>query len=191
MNGETLQLFQRQITENNDRQAYKTWHAGCFSPLFSFARSIVKSNETAEEIVSDLFIRLWEQRQRLGEIENLRVYLYVSIRNACLNYLSRKNREIITYFDNYEVDTPSIDSGPEELAITAEMKEKIEQAIDRLPPRCKMIFRLVREEGLRYREVSEIMGISINTIDAQMAIAVKRIAQAISLDFTRHKNYFK
>ncbi|RYY52721.1 MAG: sigma-70 family RNA polymerase sigma factor, partial [Chitinophagaceae bacterium] len=70
---------------------------------------------------------------------------------------------------------------PYELMITTEMMKKMQDAIDGLPPRCKMIFKLVREDGLRYREVSEVLNISINTIDAQMAIAVKRICLALDI----------
>lgn len=190
MNGETIQLFQRQIAENDEGRAYKTLYGGCFTPLLRFAVSIVKTKEAAEEIVADIFIKLWEQRNKLSAIQNLRVYLYVSVKNACLNYLSKKNKDIITYFDDYEVDTAIVETNPEELLITAEMKRKIEEAIDNLPPRCKMIFRLIREEGLRYKEVSEIMDISVNTIDVQMAIAVKRIAKAINLDFSSNKDHF-
>jgi RNA polymerase sigma-70 factor (ECF subfamily) len=69
--------------------------------------------------------------------------------------------------------------------ITAEMYRNICNAVESLPPRCKMIFKLIREDGLRYKEVSEILNISVNTIDAQMAIAVKRIAQAVQKDFDR------
>jgi RNA polymerase sigma-70 factor (ECF subfamily) len=67
--------------------------------------------------------------------------------------------------------------------ITAEMAGKIREAVESLPPRCKMIFKLIREDGLKYREVSAILNISVNTIDAQMAIAVSRLAAALTADF--------
>jgi RNA polymerase sigma factor (sigma-70 family) len=66
--------------------------------------------------------------------------------------------------------------------ITAEMMHKMQAAIDALPPRCKMIFKLIREDGLRYKEVAEILNISVNTIDAQMAIAVRKICQSLQID---------
>jgi len=66
--------------------------------------------------------------------------------------------------------------------ITAEMMRKMHDAIDELPPRCKMIFKLIREDGLKYKEVAEILNISTNTIDVQMAIAVKKLCTALQLE---------
>ena len=63
--------------------------------------------------------------------------------------------------------------------ITAELFRKIEKAVDELPPRCKMIFKLVRQDGLKYKEVAEILDVSTNTVDAQMVIAVKRISEKL------------
>ena len=68
---------------------------------------------------------------------------------------------------------------PEDILITAEMYRKLQEAVEALPPRCKMVFKLVREDGLRYKEIAEILNISVNTIDVHMAIAVKRIAAAL------------
>jgi RNA polymerase sigma-70 factor (ECF subfamily) len=66
--------------------------------------------------------------------------------------------------------------------ITAEMMTRMRQAIDSLPPRCKIIFKLIREDGLKYKEVAEILNISVNTIDVQMAIAVKKICMALHIE---------
>ena len=67
--------------------------------------------------------------------------------------------------------------------ITAEIMKKIREAVNDLPPRCKMIFKLVREDGLRYKEVADILNVSVNTVDAQMVIAVKRIGQQVKVHF--------
>jgi RNA polymerase sigma-70 factor (ECF subfamily) len=61
------------------------------------------------------------------------------------------------------------------------MMDRMQQAVETLPPRCKMIFKLIREDGLKYKEVSEILNISVNTIDVQMAIAVKKICTALHI----------
>ncbi|HXB09434.1 MAG TPA: sigma-70 family RNA polymerase sigma factor, partial [Puia sp.] len=72
---------------------------------------------------------------------------------------------------------------PEQILINSETHRKIQIAVEALPPRCKMIFKLVREDGLKYREIAGILNISVNTIDAQMAIAVKKITTAIESEF--------
>jgi RNA polymerase sigma-70 factor (ECF subfamily) len=105
---------------------------------------------------------------------------------TALNYLSKKARESVTEpFDNIDIELSETAISPEEILITAEIYKNIRDAVEALPPRCKMIFKLIREDGLRYKEVAEILNISVNTIDAQMAIAVKRIAEAVRKDFEK------
>lgn len=164
------------------RELYHTFH----KRLHYFAFALVKTKEAAEEIVEDVFIRLWNQRSTVTEINNLKIYLYTATKNTALNYLSRKAREsIIEPFDNIDIALQETGVSPEQIMITAEIYQKIRQAVDALPPRCKMIFKLIREDGLRYKEVSEILNISINTIDAQMAIAIQRITEAVRKDFEK------
>jgi len=71
------------------------------------------------------------------------------------------------------------------------MKQRMHKAIDALPPRCKMIFKLIREDGLKYKEVAQILNISVNTIDVQMAIAVKRICTALKLHKPQKSFFFR
>jgi RNA polymerase sigma-70 factor (family 1) len=164
------------------RELYHTFH----KRLHYFAFALVKTKEAAEEIVEDVFIRLWNQRSTVTEINNLKIYLYTATKNTALNYLSRKAREsIVEPFDNIDISLQETGVSPEQIMITAEIYQKIRQAVDALPPRCKMIFKLIREDGLRYKEVSEILNISINTIDAQMAIAIQRITEAVRKDFEK------
>lgn len=164
------------------RELYHTFH----KRLHYFAFALVKTKEAAEEIVEDVFIRLWNQRSTVTGINNLKIYLYTATKNTALNYLSRKAREsIIEPFDNIDIALQETGVSPEQIMITAEIYQKIRQAVEALPPRCKMIFKLIREDGLRYKEVSEILNISINTIDAQMAIAIQRITEAVRKDFEK------
>jgi RNA polymerase sigma-70 factor (ECF subfamily) len=164
------------------RELYHLFH----KRLHYFAFALVKTKEAAEEIVEDVFIRLWNQRSSITEINNLRIYLYTATKNTALNYLSKKAREsIVEPFDNIDIALQETGVSPEQIMITAETYQRIKQAVEALPPRCKMIFKLIREDGLRYKEVSEILNISINTIDAQMAIAVQRIADAVRRDFEK------
>ncbi|HEY4155291.1 MAG TPA: RNA polymerase sigma-70 factor [Puia sp.] len=172
----------QQIATGN-QPAFKQLYGYFYRRLYHFALSMVKIKEASEEIIEDVFIRIWKQKENMTGIRNLRVYLYTAVKNSSLNYLSKKARESITEpFDHIEIEF--IESvNPEQLMITAELFNKIRQAIENLPPRCKMIFKLIREDGLKYKEVSQILNISVNTIDAQMAIAVSRLAAALTADF--------
>ena len=167
-----------------DQTAFRQLYSFFYKRLYHFARAIVKTRESAEEIVEDVFVRIWQNKENLHTIRNLRVYLYTATKNSSLNYLSQKARQSITEpFDHIHVGLDDTGTTPEQILITAEIHQKIQKAVDLLPPRCKMIFKLVREDGLRYREIAEILNISVNTIDAQMAIAVKRITLAIESEF--------
>jgi len=150
--------------------------------LIQFAISLVRSKEVAEELVEDVFVSLWANRGTVTAVQNLTVYLYVSVKNKALTTLSRKARELVTApFDYLDTAVNELAADPYSLMITAEMMARMQTAIEGLPPRCKMIFKLVREDGLRYKEVAEILNISVNTIDAQMAIAVKKICLALHI----------
>lgn len=180
--GDYLLILLQQIAAG-DQAAFRQVYFGFYKRLYHFALAIVKTREPAEEIVEDVFIRIWQQREELPSIRNLRVYLYTATKNTALNYLSKKAKASITEpFDHIQIDLNGSVVTPEQILITAEMYKKIQKAVEALPPRCKMIFKLVREDGLRYKEIAEILNISVNTIDAQMAIAVKRIAAALEAE---------
>jgi RNA polymerase sigma-70 factor (family 1) len=169
---------------SGDQAAFQQIYAGFYKRLYQFALALVKSREPAEEIVEDVFVRIWQKRQDISSIRNLRVYLYTATKNASLNYLSRKARASVTEpFDHIHVELSETALTPEQILITTEIHQKILRTVEALPPRCKMIFKLVREDGLQYKEIAEILNISVNTIDAQMAIAVKRIILAIEVEF--------
>jgi RNA polymerase sigma-70 factor (family 1) len=172
-----------QISEGS-QAAFRQVYLLFYKRLFHFALAIVRTRELAEEIVEDVFVGLWKNQAAARSIQHLRIYLYTATKNTALNYLSKKARESITQpFDHIQIELNGSAITPEQILITAEMYKKIQAAVDALPPRCKMIFKLVREDGLRYKEVAEILNISVNTIDAQMAIAVRRIASALEADF--------
>ena len=153
--------------------------------LHHFARVITRSPEVAEEIVEDVFVKLWSNRHRINEVENITVYLYVAVKNRSLNAISQKATELIKApFDDLDIEAAQVVTDPYNLLVTAEMMKRMQQAVDNLPPRCKMIFKLVREDGLKHREVAEILNISINTVDVQMAIAIKKICAELQISRT-------
>lgn len=180
--GPSLLPLLQEVAAGN-QSAFKLIYSSFYKRLYQFAFAIVKTKEAAEEIVEDVFVKIWQQRTNLGSIQNLKVYLYTATKNTALNYLSKIARKNITEpFDHISIELEQASVSPEQIMITEEMFKKIRQAVEALPPRCKMIFKLIREDGLKYKEVSEILNISVNTIDAQMAIAVKRIAAALEIE---------
>ncbi|RFS18929.1 RNA polymerase sigma-70 factor [Chitinophaga silvatica] len=168
-----------------DEQAYKALFRLFYKPLSQFAFSIIKSWESAEEIASDVFLNIWKHRERLLQVDNLKVYLYVSTKNIALNYLNKAAKTQHFSLDNLEVDISVNHATPEQIYISGEMVKRIEAAVNDLPPKRKMIFKLIREDGLKYKEVAQILDISVNTIDVHMAQALKKISESINLTFTK------
>jgi len=176
-----IRLLQLQIAVGNQK-AFSELYTRFRKRLLAFSHSLVRAYEIAEEVVEDVFVGIWSRREEIAKIDNLAVYLYVAVKNRSLNRLSEKAKNLITQpYDLLEPHIEVLNDDPYSIMVTAEMLTRMNRAIENLPPRCKMIFKLIREDGLRYKEVAEILNISVNTIDVQMAIAVKRISEALGI----------
>ena len=174
-----IRELQHRIAVYDDEAAYKELFLHCYHPLLQFANTFVHNDPVAEEIVSDVFINIWEQRQDLEEILHLKVYLYVSIKNLSLKYLLKQRKKATVSIDELEVNVKSQFHNPEEMLITKELLASYDQAVSSLPPRCKLIYKLIKEDHLKYKEIAEILNISVKTIDSQLAIALAKIAHSV------------
>ena len=186
---ENIVELQRRIALYDDEPAYKEIFFTYYTPLLRFAQTFVDDRQSAEEIVSDVMMKIWEKRKGLPSISNLRVYLYISTKNTALNYLAKQKKVEIVSIEYLNLDFPSNTLNPEQLMISAEMMRRINNAINSLPPRCKLVFKLVKEDGLPYKEVADILDISIKTIDSQLAIAMRKISEAINLQLKMKLEY--
>ena len=160
-------------------KAYKELYYLLFDGLHRFSFSFVKSKESAEEIVSDVFIKVWQMRDRLTEINNLKVYLYTVTKNFSINYIQRNYKNASLSIDEMDIEPVIELSNPEELYISAEMLKTIRIAIKELPPQCRLIFQLVKEDGLKYKEAAEVLNISVLTVRNQLAIAIRKIGTTL------------
>ncbi len=177
---ENIRLLQQAISCFDDTQAYKQLFLLFYPSLVHFAASILKSKESAEEIVSDVFIKIWQKRQHLDKVENLSFYLFTAVKNRCINQFNDfKNRAEIDISD-VATEFKSLYHDPEQTLISAENIKQIREAIQELPPRCRLIFKLVKEEGLKYKEVAELLQLSVKTVENQMSLAFKKIGTAIN-----------
>ena len=188
---DSLPDYQRLVSQGDIYAFEKIYHY-YHHKLIVFSQTYTKSKETAEEIVEDVFVKLWFKRESVSDITNLNVYLYTAIKHQSLNALSKEARRVVTeLLELSDSDLHASHSSPHDLLVTSELMQSVQAAIDSLPPRCKLIFQLVREDQLRYKEVSEILNISINTIDTQMAIAVKRLCSALNIPASRASHYLQ
>lgn len=177
----TLQELVARIALNEDAEAYKKLFLHYYPKLLSFSKSITHNTESSEEAVSDVFVAVWSLRKTLLRITNFHLYLYVSTKNISINHLAGQRRTQVFSLDDVRTELTSLAYNPEQLLITAEMYRRITAAVQALPPRCRLIFKLVKEDNLRYKEVAELLHLSVKTIEAQMAIAVRKLGEAVSL----------
>jgi len=173
------------IAIKDDPVAYKTLFQLYHPRLFQFACSITRSKETAEEIVSDVFLKIWIKRKSLVKIQNKHLYFYICTKNIAINRLIKDKKNQVFSLDECVVEIRSVYFNPEQLMITAEMVKRIQHVINQLPPKCQMIFKLVKEDGLKYKEVAELLGLSVKTVENQMTIAFRKMDQAIGFDIIR------
>lgn len=188
---QTIQLLQAKIANYADPAALKQLYLRFFQPLKHFAYTITHSYEQAEEVVEDVFIQLWLQKEKLLAVDNLKVYLYVSVRNVSINYLKKENRHTHESIDYADADIQSADSNPEQLIISTELRKRIDSAIQSLPPKCKLIFKMAKEDKLPYKDIAAILNITVKTIDSQLAIALKKISMAINFDLDKKERVGK
>ncbi|MBX3242598.1 MAG: RNA polymerase sigma-70 factor [Chitinophagaceae bacterium] len=165
---------------DGDPDAYKQLYYLLFNSLYKFALSIIQSRQQAEEIVSDVFVKLWMVRQSLTGIKNPSVYLYTSVRNRALDYLRKDRSHTIVHLSPQDWEDSLIElKDPSDYCISSDLMKKINAAINQLPPQSKVIFRLVKEDGLSYKQVAKIMEISPLTVRNQLSIAVRKIGEIL------------
>lgn len=170
-----LSLLREKMSLYDDESAYASLYTLCFPPLMRFAFSFVKSKEIAEEIASDVLLKIWEQRSTITEVKDFRLYLYVATRNRALNELKNQQRHHTFTLEDTAVWMKADDTNPEKQLITEELFKKIQTAVRQLPPQCRLIYKLIKEDGLKYREAANLLHLSVKTIEAQMGIAFKKL----------------
>lgn len=150
--------------------------------LLLFAMGFLKNKEVAEEIVSDVYVKIWGNRKDLLKVKNIKSYLFISVKNGCLSYLRKsKNNKIISIDEFDDFSFLPID-GPEDDLIEKETVNLIYNAIEKLPPKCKMAFTLAKVNGLKYKEIAEVMNVSEKTVNNHLVNAVGRISQILSVN---------
>lgn len=163
----------RRMKELDSQTAFRAFYDMTYDRLYRIAYYYVKREEWSQEIVLDVFLKLWEQRSSLPEVKSIEDYCFILVKNASLNYLEKENRRTT-------VSTETLPE-PEESMISEELFAIYVKALDRLPERCREVFIRIREEKQSYAQVAEELGISTKTVDAQLQKATIRLKEAISM----------
>lgn len=177
--------LQYQVAVYEDENAYKQLFFILFPSLQNFAFSFTRSRALAEEIASDLLMEVWTRRKKLMEIEHLKLYLFVGAKHAAIHKLKQENRFSGFSLDDLQVEFISDYVNPDVSAELHEMQEKIARAVKALPPSCQLIYKLAKEDRLKYKEIAALLDLSVKTIDHQLSIALKKIAIALHYPNTK------
>ncbi|MDR0430375.1 MAG: RNA polymerase sigma-70 factor [Tannerellaceae bacterium] len=142
--------------------------------MYRFAKEYVISDADAENIVQDVFMLLWEKRDVLNVQIGLTAYLFSLVKNKCVDFL--RHRMIVDeYKQELKLKLASLEEINKAFGTDEEIERFITDAINKLPDRCKEIFIKSRIEGKKYREIADELNISVNTVENQMAIALKKL----------------
>lgn len=179
---ELLLNWQHQIA-SGDESAFNQLFRCFYIRLVDFAANILKARPPAEEIVNDVFVKLWQRRQYLPEVQKLKVFLYVAVKNGCYNYLRSNSLWSVTVGIDQVASITTLQDPEADMAFR-ELQHRLNSIIAALPEQCRQVFRMVREDGLKYKEVAEVLQISPRTVETQLFRAVKKIRQELEHSFT-------
>jgi len=161
--------------------AFAELHQKYSVSIFSFIKKFVHSSDIAEDLTQEVFIKIWQCRSRLADVQSLKAYLFVIARNHTLNNLKKAFRsevamaEVINSFVEERCDT-------EEELLSKEYLTYLQKALDCLSPRSKEIFKLCREQGKSYEEVATALGISRNAVKNHMVASMKILRTSVEKD---------
>jgi RNA polymerase sigma-70 factor (family 1) len=170
-------LFQ---ISQGDQKSFSALFQLYYKRLLSFAFQYVRTTEVAEEIVSDVFVRLWNMRADITKIENPEAFLFVSVKNGSLNYLEKFSLYQVCQLPDQERSELVNTDNPLKDLEWKELLFKMDEAIATLPGECQRIFRLSREEGFKTKEVASILDLSPRTVETQLYRAIKKIDSILS-----------
>jgi RNA polymerase sigma-70 factor, ECF subfamily len=160
-----------------DAGQFESLFRSSYISLVRYAKTLVKDQDSAEEIVQDLFFRLWQDRNKIKIESSLNGYLFRSVHNRCLRWIEHKKvvgRHEMEYRESNNPENPS------DILNYKELQARISGILERLPERCGKIFYMNRFEGLKYTEIAEKLSISVKTVEANMGKALKEFRKALT-----------
>ena len=167
------QVSHWQRIKNGDEKAFRTVFYDNYSSLVHFAMRFLGDQAAAEDVVQDVFAKIWDGRSRLEDVHAVEAYLRQSVRNTSLNYLRKQRR--LSFTENQLDDVDQTSSIVDQLA-GAELEERFKQALTTLPEGCRTIFLLKRMDGLSLKEIASKLAISTKTVENQITKARKLLA---------------
>jgi RNA polymerase sigma-70 factor (ECF subfamily) len=192
MDKDAIDLLLKRMAEANDQRAFRSLHDAYYNRLLKLAIYYLGSRVAAQEVVSNVFLGIWNNRKKLSGISRIEAYFFSSVKYKSLNYLRDNSKAEFISLDAEEVAIKPMLKNPQGDLLSNELREKIVAIIEKLPPRCKLVFELVKDNGLKYKEVADLLDISVKAVEAQVSKAMLTIRQEIypylsDADFERYE----
>lgn len=170
-------LLQR--LKQDDEAAMEQIFKQYYPKLFRFAYNLIRERTQAEDAVQEVMMNIWNKRQSIKISESLNAYLYMSVRNNCLRAMSKNERK---YWldEGMEDDNRFAVDNASDLLHSKDLKGKINDAIELLPPKCALVFKLSRFEEKSYKEIAAMLDISVKTVENQMGKALMLMRKSLA-----------
>lgn len=167
-------MDKRHLDNWQSKEGFEILYKEYFEPLCAFVFGVLKDYDASEEIVQNLFVKLWIKRNRIPINTSVKSYLYQAAKNASLNLIShiKVKEKYKQYNQEVIVSSEGNFTNPAE---ENDLSNTVQQAIDKLPTKRKEIFLMSRNEGLKNREIAEHLNISIKTVENQMGKALSTL----------------
>lgn len=172
------ELFIFEKMAEGDQKAFRFFFDKYYEDLCHFINTYIHNPSIAEEIVQDIFIYFWENKETLTISYSVKSYLYQATKNRSLNFIRNEKRRSRIH-DRILSDSKSESEPNDSYLDTEQLKQIISFSIQKLPPRCREIYSLCKEEHLTYKEVAEKMGISQKTVENQMGIVIRKLKTSL------------
>jgi RNA polymerase sigma-70 factor (ECF subfamily) len=166
------------FNQNSFRQQFEAAYHKNFDKLYIYAKTITKSEEMAKDVVSEVFFNLWKMQPSFSAIKELDSYLFISVKNLSIRAISKDPKSFVSL--DFENTLKTIEKiNPEELLLEKELFHIIESVINTLPDQCRLVFHLVKDKQLKYREVAEELGIAEGTVKNHLIKALHLIREKV------------
>lgn len=163
--------------KRDDNGAYEMVFREYYRPMTAYAFRFLNNLPESENIVQEVFLRLWQKRREIMITSSLQNYLFRSVKNQCINNI--EHDKIKTGYQDMVINHETNRVEYSEFFLEFGLKKRIETAIAALPEKRQEIFRLAREDGLKYREIADRLEISVKTVETQMTLALKQLRESL------------
>ena len=165
--------------KQGDKQEFEKLFRSSYVSLVRYAKTFVKDHDTSEEIVQNLFFRLWKDRQNLRIKSSLTGYLFRSVHNRALHFIEHQ-KVVSRHAGEIRAGTELTTEPVTEAIYYNELQSKVAVVMERLPERCRVIFQMSRFEGLKYNEIADKLAVSLKTVEGDMGKALREFRKALA-----------